>query len=76
MECIEINVTEGIVRKIDNKEPFAGMTVDAKNVNIVYPTVNFDVSYEGTFDEMNMERARYLLCTDEILEETLGKTQA
>jgi hypothetical protein len=26
-------------------------------------------------DEINMERARYLLSTDEILEEMLGKTQ-
>lgn len=27
-------------------------------------------------DEINMERARYLLSTDEILEETLGQTHA
>ncbi len=107
MELKEINVPEGIVQQIDHEGPFAGITVDVGNVDIVYPDVNPDVLYEDALediektmgsvpvfmkylpkkvlihnwsswkmvDEINMERARYLLSTDEILEEMLGETQ-
>ncbi len=74
MEFKEINVPEGIVRQIDYEGPFAGIIVDAGNAGIVYPNVNLDVSYENMLDEINMERARYLLSTDEMLEEMLSKT--
>jgi hypothetical protein len=76
MEFIEINVSEGIVQQIDHKGPFASITVDVGNVDIDYPIVNPGISYEVTLDEMNLERARYLLNTDEILEETFGQIQA
>jgi hypothetical protein len=33
------------------------------------------MSYEDTLDEINMERTRYLLSTDELSEEMLGETQ-
>ena len=105
MEFKEISIPEGIVQQIDHEGPFAGITVDVENVDIVYPNVNLDVSYEDTLedieetmgsipvfmkylpkkglihnwsswkmvDEINMERARYLLSTDEMLEETLAR---
>jgi hypothetical protein len=105
MEFKEINVQESIFQQIDHEGPFAGITVDVGNVDIVSPNVNLDVSNEYTLediektmgyvpvfmrylpkkvliqnwsswkmvDEINMERARYLLNTDEILEETFGQ---
>ena len=108
MEFNELNVPEGIVQQIDHEGPFASITVDVGNVNISYPNVNLDLSYEETLediettrgsvpvfmrylpekvlihnwsswkkvDEINMERARYLLSTDEILEEKFGQIQA
>jgi len=108
MEFKEIDVPEGIIQQIDHEGPFAGITVDVGNVNISYPNVNLDLSYEDTLkdiemkrgsvpvfmrylpkkvlihnwsswkkvDEINMERARYLLNTDEILEEKFGQIQA
>ncbi|MCZ7399814.1 MAG: hypothetical protein O8C62_09105 [Candidatus Methanoperedens sp.] len=107
MEFKEISIPEGIVQQIDHEGPFAGITVDVGNADIVYPNVNLDVSYEDTLeviektmgyvpvfmrslpkkvlihnwsswkmvDEINMERARYLLSTDEMLEEMLSGTQ-
>ncbi len=101
MEFKEINVLEGIVQQIDHEGPFAGITVDVGNADIVYPNVNLDLSYEDALedientlgsvpgfmkflpkkvlmhnwsswkmvDEINMERARYLLSADEMLEE-------
>ncbi len=108
MEFKEINVPEGIAKQIDHEGSFADIAVDVGNVDIVYPNVNLEVSYEDTLeniektmgsvpvfmrslpkkvlihnwsswkmvDEINMERARYLLSTDEILEEKFGKGQA
>jgi hypothetical protein len=82
MEFKEINVLGGIIQEIDQEGPFADITVDVGNGDHNYQNVNFDVSYEDTLedlekmvDEINMERARYLLSTDEMLEETLGQTQ-
>jgi len=78
MEFKEINVPAGIVQQIGREGLFAGITLDMGNVDIVYPNVNLDVSYEDTLEdieEINMERARYLLSTDEMLEEMLDKTQ-
>src|SRR3989337_4370097 len=107
MEFKEINIPEGIVQQIDDERVFADIAVDVENVDIFYPNVNLDVSYEDTFedmektmgsvlvfmrslpkkilihnwsswkmvDEINMERARYLLNTDEVLEQKLGQTQ-
>ncbi|TRZ90151.1 MAG: hypothetical protein D4R88_04155 [Methanosarcinales archaeon] len=83
MEFNEINVPEGIIQQIDHAGPFACITVDGRNRDHIYSNVNLDVSYEDTLgdmgnmvDEMNMERTRYLLSTDEMLEEMLGQTQA
>jgi len=76
MEFNEINVPEGIIQQIDNQGLFADIAVDVGNRNHIYSNVNLDESYKDTtgdlekmVDEMNMERARYLLCSDEILEE-------
>jgi hypothetical protein len=76
MEFKEINVTEGILQQID-QGPFADIAVVVGNRDRNYQNVNLDVSYEEMemVDEINMERARYLLSTDEMLEETLGRTQ-
>ncbi len=74
MEFKEISIPEGIIQPIDHKGPFAGIMVDVGNVNIVYPNVN-DTSYEDTLDEIDMERTRYLLSTDEISEEKSGQTR-
>ncbi len=83
MEFKEINVPEGIVQQIDYEGPFAGITVDMGNGDNIYSNVNLDVLYEDTLEdmekmveEMNLERARYLQSTDEMLEEMLGQTQA
>jgi hypothetical protein len=77
MEFKEINIPAGIVQQIGREGLFAGITVDVGNLDIVYPNVSLDVSYENTLEdieEINMERARYLLNTDEMFEEMLGKT--
>ena len=68
MEFTEINVPESIVQQINHVRPYAGIMVDTGNADIVYPNVKIDVSYEDSLDEINMERARYLLSTDEINE--------
>lgn len=36
--------------------------------------ISQQISHEGQFAKINMERARYLLSTDEMLEEMLNKT--
>jgi hypothetical protein len=79
MEFKEINVLGGIIQQIDQEGPFSDITVDVGNRDRNYQNVNLDVSYEDTLedmekmvDEINMERARYLLSTDKMLEETLG----
>jgi len=76
MEFTEINVPEGILQQNDHKGPFADIIVDVRNGNNIYSNINHDMSYEDTLgvEEINMERARYLLNTDEILEEMLGQT--
>lgn len=68
MEYKEINVPQGIVQQIDHERAFADIAVDAGNRDHNYQNVNLDVSYEDTLDEINMERARYLLNTDEMSE--------
>jgi hypothetical protein len=78
MEFLEINVLEGLVQQIDHEGPFAGITVELGNVDHIYSNFNLDVSYEDTLEdieEINMERARYLLSTDEMLDEMLSKTK-
>ncbi len=75
MEFKEINVAGGIIQQIDHEGPFADITVYVGNRDHRYSYVNLDMSYEDTLDEINMERARYLLSTDEILEEKFGQIQ-
>jgi len=107
MEFKEINVPEGIVQQIDHEGQFAGITVDAGNIDTIYSGVNLDVLYEVTLEdikntmgsvpvfmrslsnkvlinnwsswkmaeEINMERTRYLLNTDELLEEMHSKAE-
>ena len=84
MEFKEINVLGGIVQPIDHEGSFADIAVDVGNRDNIYSNVNLDMSYEDTlpkkglihnwssvkmFEEMNLERERYLLSTDELLEE-------
>jgi hypothetical protein len=76
MEFTEINVPEGIIQQIFHEGPFADIAVDMGNRDHIYSNVNVDVSYEDTLYEINMERARYLQSTDEMLEEMLGQTLA
>jgi len=90
MEITEINIPEGIIQQINPEGPFADIAVDVGNRDHIYPNVNLDVSYEDTLskkglihnwssvkmvEEMNLERARYLLNTDELFEEMLNKIQ-
>ena len=87
MEITEISIPEGIIQQINPEGP---ITVDVGNRDHIYSNVNLDMSYEDTLpkkglihnwsslkmvEEMNLERARYLLNTDELLEEMLNKTQ-
>jgi hypothetical protein len=76
MEFNEISIPEGIIQQIGHEGPFADITVDVGNRYHIYSNVNLDVSNEDTFDEINIERARYLQSTDEMLEEMLGQTLA
>jgi len=84
MEFKEINVSEGIIPQIGHEGTFADIAVDVGNRDNTYSNVNLDMSYEDTlpkkglihnwssvkmFEEMNLERERYLLSTDELLEE-------
>ena len=101
MEFTEINVPEGIVQQICHEGQFAGITVDAGNIDTIYSGVNLDRLYEVTIEdikktmgyvpvfmsslpnkvlihnwsswkmaqEIDLERARYLLNTDELFEE-------
>ncbi len=75
MEFKEINVPEGIVQQIGHEGSFADIAVDVGNGDYIYPNANLDVLYEDTLEEIDMERARYLLNTDEMLEEMLSGTQ-
>ena len=72
MELKEINVVEGIFQQII-EEPFANIAVDERNGDYLYPNpnVNHDVLCENNLGEMDMERMRYLLSTDEMSEEIL-----
>ena len=72
MELKEINVVEGIFQQII-EEPFANIAVDGGNGDYLYPNpnVNHDVLCENNLGEMDMERMRYLLSTDEMSEEIL-----
>ncbi|CAG0987490.1 MAG: hypothetical protein OIN86_07475 [Candidatus Methanoperedens sp.] len=69
MEFKEINVLESIVQQI-GEEPFADIAVDAGKGNFLYSNANH-VLYDNALEEMDMERARYLLNTDEMSEEIL-----
>ncbi len=75
MEFTEINVPEGIIPQIDHEGSFADIAVNVGNRNHIYSNINLDMSCEDTLDEINMERTRYLLSTDELSEEMLGETQ-
>ncbi len=89
MEFKEISVPEGIVQQIGHEGSFADIAVDVGNGENIYSNVNFDELHEDTLEdienihnwhswksvgEIDLERARYLLSTDEMLEEMLGKT--
>jgi hypothetical protein len=89
MEFMEINVPEGIVQQIDNERPFADIAFDVGNRNHLYPNLDVSYegfmrylpkkvlinnrSSWKMVDEINMERARYLLSNDKILEEKFGQ---
>ncbi len=90
MQFKEINVPEGIVQQINHEGSFADITVDVGNGDYLYSNVNLDELHEDTLGdiekihdlsswksvgEIDLERARYLLSTDEMLEEMLSKTQ-
>lgn len=90
MEIREISISEGIIQQIYPEGPFADIAIDVENIDNIYSNVNLGVSYKDTLpkqelshnwsswtmvEEMNLERARYLLNTDEMLEEMLSKTQ-
>jgi hypothetical protein len=90
MEFKEINVPEGIVQQIDHEGSFADIAVDMGNGEYICSNVNFEELHEDTLEgienshnwsswkglaEIDLERARYLLSTDEMLEEMLSKTQ-
>lgn len=76
MEFNEINVPVGISQQIDHEGPFADITVDVGNGSVPgfmkfssKEVLVHNWSSWKMVDEINMERARYLLNTDEVLEE-------
>ncbi len=61
MEFKEINVPEVIVQQIDHEGPFAGITVDVGNGDIVYPNVDLDVFAQGdTLEQLKLRIMRRL----------------
>ncbi len=81
MEFKEINVPEGIIQQIYHKGLFAGIAVDVENGSIPWfmkfsskEALVHDRSSWKMVGEIDMERARYLLNTDEMLEEMLNGT--
>ncbi len=80
MELKEINVPDGIVRHIDHEGQFAVITVDSVNGNnmgsvpVSMTSLSKKVlinnwSSQKMAEEINLERTRYLLNTDKMLEE-------
>lgn len=106
MQLNEICIPEGIIQQIDHKVMFAGITKSVGNLDHINTSVNHDVLYEDTLediektwgsvpvsmkflpkkvlihnwsswkkvDEINKERARYLLNIDDMFEEILSGT--
>ena len=79
---------DDFVQEIDSEGSFADIVVDVEKGNYTYFNIKKEMeAYEATLEdientwlswkslgEIDMERARYLLSTDEMLEEMLGKT--
>ena len=89
-EISESNMLGDFVQGIDSEGSFADIAVDVGNRENIYSNVNLDELYEDTLEgiekihnwhswkglaEIDLERARYLLSTDDMLEEMLGKTK-
>ncbi|MCZ7391905.1 MAG: hypothetical protein ABOK23_13715 [Candidatus Methanoperedens sp.] len=88
-EISESNMLDDFVQEIDLEGSFADIAVDVGNGEYINSNVNLDELYEDTLEcieniqkwsswkglaEIDMERARYLLSADDMLEEMLGKT--
>ena len=90
-EISESNMLGDFVQEIDREGSFADIAVDVGKGNDTYSSIKKEMgAYEATLEdiekihkwpswkglaEIDLERARYLLSTDEMLEEILGKTQ-
>jgi hypothetical protein len=70
MEFEQINLPESIVQQIDHEGQFADIIVDIGNGNNIYSQKVLIHKWSSNMtEEINMERARYLISTDEMLEE-------
>ena len=87
-EISESNMLDDFVQEIDSEGSFADIAVDVEKGNDTYSNIKKEMgAYEATLEdientwlswkslgEIDMERARYLLSADDMLEEMLGKT--
>jgi hypothetical protein len=88
-EISESNMLDDFVQEIDSEGSFADIAVNVDKGNHTYSNIKKEMgAYEATLEdientwpswkglaEIDLERARYLLSTDDMLEEVLGKTQ-
>jgi hypothetical protein len=74
------NMLDSIAQEIDLDGSFSNVAVDVKNVNYTYSNIFprelpvHDLSLWGDLGEIDLERAKYLLSTDDMLEEMLSRT--
>ncbi len=77
MEFKEIsasNFLDGVVQEIDCDASFADISFGVGNGNYTYFNIKKEMGvYEDTLEEIDLERARYLLSADDMLEEMLSK---
>ena len=71
------NMLDSIVQEIDLDGPFSNVVVDMENGNYTYSNIFprelpvHDLSSRDDLGEIDQERARYLLSTDDLFEEML-----
>lgn len=78
MEFKEIsasNFLDSVVQETDLEASFADISIEVGSGNYTYSNIKKEMgANEDTLEEIELERARYLLSADDMLEEMLGKT--
>ncbi len=75
MEFKEIsasNFLDGVVQEIDCEASFGDIAIEIGIGNYLYSNIKKEKgAYEDTLEDIDLERARYLLSPDEMIEEML-----